>query len=347
MIGATASPGNLGKNIVENLLNFDFRGRVYPVAPSGGEVHGLSIYGSVLDIPEPVDFAAILIPAANIPGVLDECGRKGIRRVLISSGGFGEFQHERKRLEGELLRIAGKYGIRFLGPNCIGIINLENGLCLPFNPVRKDGYRKGPHSILAQSGGITHQLGHLFSDEKLGISKLLSVGNKLNIDEVDIVRYLVEDPETEQIFLYLEGTENLRAFTGIAQSTRKPIVVCKSNRHQETSEIAHCHTAALASDDRIVSSALRQSGITRVETLHEMTLCAKALKLPLLSHVLGERDRGHTAALIVALAAGPIAGRNPERLDRRRVAFAGLPAGSIDAGTVVELPRRRQSDVAV
>jgi len=279
VVGATASPGNLGKNIVENLLNFGFRGRVYPVAPSGGQVHDLTIYRSVLDIPEPVDFAAILIPASRIPEVLDECGRKGIRRVLISSGGFGEFQDERKDLERDVLRIAEKYDIRFLGPNCIGVINLENGLCLPFNPVSVESLKKGPHSILSQSGGVTLQLGHLFSDEKLGFSKLLSVGNKLNINEVDLVEYLVADDETEQIFLYLEGVDNLREFTRIARGTRKPIVVCKSNRHAETNEIAHCHTAALASDDRIVSAALKQAGIIRVDTLQDMALCAKALKL--------------------------------------------------------------------
>jgi acyl-CoA synthetase (NDP forming) len=280
VVGAAASPGNLGKNIVENLLNFDFQGRIYPVTPSGGEVHGLTIYQSVLDIPDPVDFAAILIPASNIPNVLEECGRKGIRRILISSGGFGEFHHDKKDLERELLLIADRYDIRFLGPNCIGIINLENGLCLPFNPVRRESLIKGPHSMLSQSGGVTLELAHLFSDEKLGFSKLLSMGNKLNINEADLVKYLIEDPETEQIFLYLEGLDNLKTLMKLARSTHKPIVVCKANRHQETREIAHCHTAALASDDRIADAGFRQAGMLRVATLKDMTLCAKALKLP-------------------------------------------------------------------
>jgi len=280
VIGATANPGNLAKNIVENLLDFGFGGPVYPVSLSGGEVHGLTVYKSVLDIPDPVDFAAILIPAANIPDVLEECGRKGIRRVLISSGGFEEFSHDGKHLGEELLRVVDKYDIRFLGPNCIGIINLENGLCLPFNPVRRESLIKGPHSMLSQSGGVTLELAHLFSDEKLGFSKLLSMGNKLNINEADLVKYLIEDPETEQIFLYLEGLDNLKELMQLAQSTPKPIVVCKANRHQETREIAHCHTAALASDDRVADAAFRQAGILRVATLQEMTLCAKALKLP-------------------------------------------------------------------
>jgi acetyltransferase len=280
VVGATPNLANLAKNIIQNLLDAGFKGRIYPVAPSGGEVYGLPIHKSVMDIPGEVEFAAILIPAASIPAVLEECGRKGIRRALVSSGGFDEFSDSGSDLAQELLRIARKYDIRFLGPNCIGIINLENGLCLPFSPVEAVDLRKGPHSIIAQSGGVTLRLAHLFSEEGLGFSKLFSVGNKLNINEVDLVTYLIDDSQTEQIFLYLEGIDDLKGLMKMPRRTKKPIVVCKATRYEETQEIARCHTAALASDDRIIDAGLKQAGILRVDTLQDMALCARALKLP-------------------------------------------------------------------
>jgi len=280
VVGATDNPANLAKNIIQNLRNCGFQGPIHAVAPGGGEVHGLPIHESVLDIPGDVDFAAILIPAVHIAGVMEECGQKGIRRVLISSGGFDEFSDEGKDLGEELLRIADRHGIRFLGPNCIGIINLENGVCLPFTPVGRQHLKKGPHSILAQSGGVCMRLGHVFSEEGLGFSKLFSVGNKLNIDEADLLEYLIADPQTEQIFLYLEGVDDLGTLMELARGTEKPIVVWKSNRYAESHEIAHCHTAALASDDRIIEAGLRQAGIPRAGDQHDMVLCAKALKLP-------------------------------------------------------------------
>lgn len=280
VLGVSSSLDNMGKFIVRNLQQFGFKGPIYAVGSRSGEVYGVKIHTSVFDIPEPVDFAAILVPAEHIPQILIDCGRKGIKRVLISSGGFSEYEGGKVKLERVLLDIASNYGLRFLGPNCIGIVNMDNGLCLPFNPMDPNDLRAGNNSLLAQSGGVTLHLGNIFSDEMAGINKMVSFGNKLNIDEVDLLSYLLEDESTKNIFIYLEGMKRCHSFLELAGKSRKPIVVLKANRSPVAGEIARSHTAALASNDDIVEGALRQAGIVRVETLEEMVLCAKVFSLP-------------------------------------------------------------------
>lgn len=280
VFGVSASLDNMGKFIVRNLQQFGFKGPIYAVGSRNAEVFGVKIHTSVFDIPDPIDFAAILVPAKYVPQILRDCGRKGIKRVLISSGGFSEYESEKVTLETELLDTAHQYGIRFLGPNCIGIVNMDNGLCLPFNPMDPDDLRKGNNSLLVQSGGVTIHLGNIFSDEMVGLNKMVSFGNKLNIDEVDLLSYLLEDTSTQNIFLYLEGLKRCRAFIELAVKSPKPIVVLKANRSPATAAIARSHTAALASNDEIVEGALKQAGIVRVETLEEMVLCAKVFSLP-------------------------------------------------------------------
>ncbi len=141
VIGVSSRPTNLGRNIVANLVEYEFNGIVYAVGPSGGTVETRRIYHAVGDIPDHVDLAVIFTPAKTVPGVLEECGRKGIRRVVIETAGFREYGEEGKRLEEEIVRIASNYGIRFVGPNCIGVMNMENGLCVPFP--RLDEIRQG------------------------------------------------------------------------------------------------------------------------------------------------------------------------------------------------------------
>jgi len=181
VIGVSASPTNLGRAIVYNLTEFRFPGVVYPVGPKGGAFMGHKIYRSVLEIPDPVDLAVILIPAPTIPEVLKECGEKGIKRVVIESSGFSEFADDRKKLEEEILDIADEYGIRFVGPNGIGLINLENGLAVPFMPFEFE-YPLGKVAVLAQSGGIGACMLNALAFENIGFSKFVSMGNKLDVN---------------------------------------------------------------------------------------------------------------------------------------------------------------------
>ena len=281
VVGVSESKDNLAKNIVRNLIKFNFGGKVYAVGANGGEVRGLPIYKSVLDLPEDVDMASILIPARFVPRVLDECGRKGVRRAVISTGGFAEYSGGGREMEKELTGIAARYGIRFLGPNCIGISNLDNGLCVPFSPMEPERNRVGPYSVIAQSGGVAMRAGSLFSESGLGYNKVISIGNKLNVDEADLLEFLAQDGPTEAVFMYLEDIRRGGKLLDVIRACPKPVVILKSNTSAEAAHIARSHTAALASgDDRVLDGALRQVGAVRVRNVEDFVMCAKAFALP-------------------------------------------------------------------
>src|SRR4030043_432471 len=152
VIGVSDKPDNLGRNILANLVGFGFGGIVYPVGPSGGFVQTHRIYRSISDIQDAIDLAVILTPARTVPAILEECGQKGIRWAIIETAGFREYGEEGKKIENDMLRVANQYGIRFVGPNCIGVINMENGLCVPF-PRLKKFVKRGDISVISQSGG--------------------------------------------------------------------------------------------------------------------------------------------------------------------------------------------------
>jgi acyl-CoA synthetase (NDP forming) len=282
VVGVSNTPTNLGKNIVENLDRFHFKGSVYLVGKQNTNLNGRKIYTRIEEIEQSVDLVVFLIPALFIPEALELCGRKGIHYVVIESGGFSEFDEKNKKLERDLLAIAKKWQIRFVGPNCIGIINLENGLVLPFAPLDKKIIKKGNASLVSQSGGVVNNIIRLFSCENIGLNKLISMGNKLNLDENDYLEFLISDPKTKTIGLYLESISNGRYLIDLAGSTNKPIIVLKSNTNRKSNQIAKFHTSALASDDDIVSSALSQAGIHRVISLREMVNTFKIFNLPLM-----------------------------------------------------------------
>jgi len=250
------------------------------VGRNPGSVYGREIMTNVESLPKGIDLAVILVPSKMVAETLDICGRKGIHHAIISTGGFREFIEENNRAERDLLLVAKRHGIRFIGPNCIGVICTGSGLCTPFNPLQPQGFKKGPISLIVQSGGLTTQSAYYFSEEHIGFSKIISVGNKLDLDEINLIEYLMDDEETEQIHLYLESINDGRELIRLARKSRKPIVIFKSNVSQTASKIAKSHTAALSNNDRIVDGALRQAGIVRVHDIHEMTVCAKALQLP-------------------------------------------------------------------
>jgi acyl-CoA synthetase (NDP forming) len=282
VVGVSNTPTNLGKNIVENLDRFHFKGSVYLVGKQNTNLNGRKIYTRIEEIEQSVDLVVFLIPALFIPEALELCGRKGIHYVVIESGGFSEFDEKNKKLERDLLAIAKKWQVRFVGPNCIGIINLENGLVLPFAPLDKKIIKKGNASLVSQSGGVVNNIIRLFSCENIGLNKLISMGNKLNLDENDYLEFLISDPKTKTIGLYLESISNGRYLIDLAGSTNKPIIVLKSNTNRKSNQIAKFHTSALASDDDIVSSALSQAGIHRVISLREMVNTFKIFNLPLM-----------------------------------------------------------------
>ncbi|MBW1804686.1 MAG: CoA-binding protein, partial [Deltaproteobacteria bacterium] len=279
VIGVSPDIGNLGKNIVMNCLQAGFQGEIIPVGLRKGVTYGQRILQSVEDIDRDVQLAVILTPARTIPDILEQCGRKGIKRAVIESSGFSELGEEGKPLEKDCLQVAGEYGIRFIGPNCIGVINLENGMALPFMQLRSD-ISPGPVSILTQSGGVGLSYLEFLAEENIGLNKFVSMGNKLNVNENDLLSYLIQDESTKIILVYLEGFSNGRQFIEIASKSDKPILVHKSNRFRTSSGIASSHTAALFTDDRLVNFALEQAGCVRVNTINDALEYIKSFTLP-------------------------------------------------------------------
>ena len=279
IVGVSPEKTNLGKNIVSNLLAFGYEGEILSIGLRGGVVFGQRVYSSLEDIDHPVDLAVLLTPAKTIPGLLEACGRKGIKNVIIESGGFSEMGEDGLPLENACVEVARKHHLRFIGPNGIGVTNLENGLALPFMPLNS-AISLGPVSILAQSGGVGLSYLGFLAEEDIGINKFVSMGNKLNVDENDLLHYLIEDKGTKIILIYLEGFKDGRRFVEIASRSQKPILVHKSNRFRASSSIAHSHTAALFTDDQLVDHALDQANCVRVNTMDDAIDYVKILTLP-------------------------------------------------------------------
>jgi len=280
VFGVADNSRNLAKNIISNSLEMGFKGAIHPVGREPGSVHGKKIITDPWSLPQGIELAVILVPAKFVAETLEICGKKGIFHAVISTGGFKEFKDQDNREEQDVVSVAKRYGIRFIGPNCIGVICTGSGLCTPFNPMGAKRFKKGSVGLIVQSGGVTTQSAYHFSEEHVGFSKIISAGNKLDLNEIDFLRYLIHDDDTEQIHMYLESIEDGRELTSLVRRSKKPIVIFKSNVSKTASKIAYSHTAALANDDQIVDGALRQAGVVRVQDLHYMTVAAKALQLP-------------------------------------------------------------------
>lgn len=304
VIGVSPVKNNLGKNIVLNCLHFGYPGEIVSVGLSEGIAFGQRIYQNLEEIDRDIDLAVVLTPAKTIPGILEQCGRKGIKHVVIESGGFSELGKEGEPLEKACVEVAHRYGIRFIGPNGIGVTNLENGLALPFMPLRTD-ITLGPVSILAQSGGVGLSYLNFLSEENIGINKFVSMGNKLNVDENDLLGYLIQDEGTKIILVYLEGFKDARRFIEVASTSKKPILVHKSNRFEVSARIAHSHTTALFADDMLVDYALEQAGCIRLNTMDDSMDYIKSQTLPPLRGnrlVVISRSGGHAVIAADACA---------------------------------------------
>jgi acyl-CoA synthetase (NDP forming) len=306
VIGVSERPDNLAANIISNMLDFDYSGDIYAVGLCSGEVHGIPILTSVESLPDGVDLAVFLTPAATVPGLLDACGEKGIRRAVIESAGFAEFSAAGRELEERVRAVAHRWGIRFVGPNCISAVNMENGLCLPFARLERRAVKRGSVSVLAQSGGVSITYLLLLSEAGLGVNKVVSMGNKADLDEVDYLTFLLDDPGTEIICLYLESIEEGRRLVELAASSPKPIIVHKANTGRASAQIAFSHTAALANDDRIVDTALRQARVVRAASFDDTVALAQGFALaPVRGNdlIIVSRSGGHAVVAADAVEA--------------------------------------------
>lgn len=279
VVGVSQEPDNLGQGIVANLLEFEYQGKIFLVGRKPGAAMGLPIFPGLSHLPQPVDLAVILAPARVIPGLVQECGELGITRVVVESAGFSELNQAGRDLEEEVRALVRHYGLRLVGPNGLGVMNLEIGLALPFAQIRPRP-RRGAISIVAQSGGVATHLLAWMTREGLGLNKFLSLGNKLDVSENEALAYLLDDPGTAAIYLYLEGMENGRELMAAAHGARKPIFLHLCNVGPETAAIARSHTASLATDERVLSAACRQWGIVHLETQAQFLSAAKLVGQP-------------------------------------------------------------------
>ena len=306
LIGATGNPTKTGQRILKNLM-IGFQGKVYPVNPRYEEVEGLACYASVLEVPDPVDLAIVMIPAPMVPAAIRECAERGIPGVIIESAGFAETGERGKALQDELTQIRLETGIRLWGPNCMGLVDAVHNHVFSFvvHTLRDQGFIAGNVSLIVQSGFLSAGfLVDILSHRVTGISKACSIGNKVDVDECDLLEYLIGDSHTEAIGLYLESIPNGRRFMDLCRSTTKPIVVLKGGKSTVGAEAAMSHTASLAGDGAVVTGALAQAGVVEASDFNQMMdLCRALARFP--SMPVGAR--GRVAILTPSGGAGIVA----------------------------------------
>jgi len=272
IIGASDKRGSVGRTITSNIMN-GFKGKVFPISPSRPTVFYKKAYKSVLDVPEPIDLAVVIIKNTIVPLVLEECGKKKIKGAIVITAGFKEVDEEGKKLEQQLKDIAKKYNLRIIGPNCLGVMNLDpktmmNATFLKITP------KSGQIALVSQSGAICAALVEDASAQGIGFSSVVSMGNKADTNEIDVLKMLANHKQTKVIVMYLEdmgnGQEFLKVSKQITRNLKKPIFVLKSGRSTAGAKAAMSHTGALMGSDKIYDALLKQSGAIRVDTMEEL-----------------------------------------------------------------------------
>ncbi len=269
VIGASASEHKFGGRFLKTLLNFGYSGKVYPVNPQESEVLGLKTYARVGDIPEPVEFASIAVPARAVPGVVEECLAKGVKAIQVLSAGFRELGEEGARMERDLALMAAR-GIRIVGPNCFGVYCPGGGMTiLPGENLSRE---TGPVGFISQSGGYAVRVPRRADGLGIRFSKAVSYGNACDINECDLLEYFLEDPETDIITGYLEGVrDGPRFFRVLKEVCRsKPVIIWKGGLTQGGARAAHSHTASLSGEEAIWEAVFRQTGAIQVNNLEEL-----------------------------------------------------------------------------
>jgi acetate---CoA ligase (ADP-forming) len=277
VIGASTDPTKLGYGLARNLVQSNYPGVVHYVNPKGGGLFGRPIYPSVAEVPDPVDLAILLIPAPAIPEVLHACGKRGIRSCIIGSGGFRETGPEGAALEETCLEIARSYGMRLMGPNCIGLLDTHLPLDATFLPPPSP--TPGDVAFISHSGAICAAVIDWASGQGFGLSRLVSLGNQADITETDVLAPVAADPHTRVLSLYLEGVSSGRRFVEEAGRVAriKPVIALKVGRFDSGRRAVASHTGALAGKENAYNAAFRRAGVIRADTSEEIFNWARAL----------------------------------------------------------------------
>lgn len=281
VIGASRNPDSVGHAVLRNLINGHFTGAIYPVNPKARAILGIKAYPSVSSIPDQIDLAIIVVPNTVVPQVLEECVEVGITSSIIITAGFKETGPEGAKLEEEVVSIAKKGGVRIIGPNCLGVINTDPNVMMNATFAREMPL-SGQTALISQSGAICVAALEYAKQRqyRLGLSKVVSLGNKADVNEIDILEYLRNDPKTKVILMYVEDISHGRRFIETAREITgevgKPIIAIKAGRTPEGAGAASSHTGALASSDEVYDAIFNQSGVIRAESVEELFNYAKA-----------------------------------------------------------------------
>jgi acetyl-CoA synthetase (ADP-forming) len=281
VIGASDNPGKLGSHVMRSLIEGKYPGKIFPINPGKDEILGIKTYPSLLQVPDRVDLSIIVLPAELVPKTIKECNEKGVKGIVLITAGFKEIEDRRGEvLQREITDLANQFGIKIIGPNTFGIVNLHLPLNASFTP-EFSLVEKGGISFVSQSGGMSHLTAFLAMRDHIGFSKVVGLGNRCNVDFADMVEYLMEDAETKVIAMYLEGIDDPRRLIEVAKRTNggKPIIAYKVGRSRTSDKASQFHTGSLAGKHEIYEGAFRQAGILTLGSSEELLDVAKALTI--------------------------------------------------------------------
>ena len=273
VIGASTAPGKLGHDILANLKNGGFPGPLYPINPKADEILGLKVYKSIADTPAAPDLAVVVIPARIVAGTLEQCAAKGVKAAIVITGGFAEAGPDGERFQDELAQVIRKTGIRVVGPNCQGVNMPHELMCASWPLITT----KGKIAFASQSGTVGAAFLDMAAAEHLGVSGFVSLGNRVDVDEAEVLSYFNQDPHTAVIALYLEGVKRASYFLDALRETTKPVVILKAGRTVQGSKAAESHTKSMAGADAIYDALFRKYQVYRADNLEELFDFAKAL----------------------------------------------------------------------
>lgn len=271
VIGATERQGSLGREIFNNLVRYEYKGNLYPINPKADTIFSVKAYKSVLEVPEVIDLAIIVVPKELVLDVIDQCNEKGIKGIVIITAGYKETGSEGAKLEKELVERLHKYGMRAIGPNCMGVFNTESSVKMNAQ-FAEDLPFPGKTAFVSQSGALGAAILTISKDFNIGLSQFVSVGNKADVNDATMLEYWEDDKNVDQILLYVESIENPANFRKLASriSKKKPVIAVKAGRSAAGAKAASSHTGALAGADLAADSLLKQSGVLRVTSILEL-----------------------------------------------------------------------------
>ncbi len=323
LFGASDRPDSVGGVVFKNLLTAGFKGPIYGINPKREEVQGQKVYASLEQIDGKIDLAVVATPAKSIPAIVEACGERGIGMMLILSAGFRETGPEGRRLEDRVTQMVRRYGIRLMGPNCLGIIRPDIGLNVTFG---NNNAIPGNLAFVSQSGAICTAILDWAEGNEIGFSAVVSSGIAADLGFGDYLDYLVSDPKTKAILLYIEGINDSRRFMSAVRAAAriKPVIALKVGRHAAGAEASMSHTGALVGSDETFSAALSRSGVLRVETIGQLFAAAKALS--------SVQNRGRAERLVIITNGG-----GPGVMAADRATDQGIELSSLSDETMAAL----------